>query len=181
MRHAPVPTPSSAGRPARSHVARVRSACVLAVLLLGAGAAGRPAGPRARPEARAQTPRDEIAAMMTRSAEAWNRGDLDAFVADYVPGEGMTYIGSRGIVRGPAAIRAAYAPRFAPGVRRGTLRFEDLEVDVLAPGVANVIAYYVLSEKSAAGADSTVARGPTSLVMRRGPGARWRILHDHSS
>jgi uncharacterized protein (TIGR02246 family) len=140
----------------------------------GAADAGGPEAARAQ-----ATP--QIAAMMTRSAEAWNRGDLDVFVDDYAAGEGTTYIGSRGIVRGPAAIRAAYAPRFAPGARRGTLRFENLEVDVLAPGVANVIAYYVLSERTAAGADSTVARGPTSLVMRRGAGGRWRIVHDHSS
>ena len=118
--------------------------------------------------------------MMTRSAAAWNRGDLDTFMDDYVPGEGTTYVGRRGVLRGPAAIRAAYAPRFAPGVRRGTLHFEDLEVDVLGPGVVNAIATYVLVERTAAGADSTIGRGPTSLVMRRGDG-RWRIAHDHSS
>jgi uncharacterized protein (TIGR02246 family) len=118
--------------------------------------------------------------MMTRAAAAWNRGDLDAFMEDYAPGEGTTYIGSRGLLRGPAAIRAAYAPRFAPGVRRGTLRFEDLEVDVLAPGVANAIATYVLTDRTAAGADTTIGRGPTSLVMRKA-GGRWRIVHDHSS
>ena len=100
---------------------------------------------------------------------------------DYAPGQGTTYIGRRGLLRGPAAIRASYAPRFAPGVRRGTLRFEDLEVDVLAPGVVNAIATYVLTDRTAAGADTTVGRGPTSLVMRRGPDARWRIVHDHSS
>jgi uncharacterized protein (TIGR02246 family) len=124
--------------------------------------------------------RDEIAGMMARSADAWNRGDLDAFVADYAPGDATTYIGGRGIVRGPAAIRAVYAPRFAPGARRGTLRFENLEVDVLAPGVVNAIATYVLTDRTAAGADTTVGRGPTSLVMRKA-GGRWRIVHDHSS
>ena len=124
--------------------------------------------------------RDEIAAMMARSAVAWNRGDLDAFMEDYAPGDGTTYVGSRGILRGPAAIRAAYAPRFAAGVRRGTLRFEGLEVDVLAPGVVNAIATYVLTDRTAAGADTTIGRGPTSLVMRKGDG-RWRIVHDHSS
>lgn len=147
----------------------------------------RQAAPQAAADpAAAGVARAEIAAMMARSAEAWNRGDLDAFVEDYVPGEppdpgAATYIGSRGITRGRAAIRGAYAPRFAPGVRRGTLRFENLEVDLLAPSVANVIAFYVLSERTAAGADSTAARGPTSLVMRRGADGRWRIAHDHSS
>lgn len=123
--------------------------------------------------------RAEIAAVLARSATSWNRGDLDAFVEDYAPGSETTYIGSRGILRGPAAIRAAYAPRFAPGGRRDSLSFELVDVDPLAPDVLNVIATYVLARR-ADGRDSVVARGPTSLVMRRVDG-RWRIVHDHSS
>jgi ketosteroid isomerase-like protein len=38
-----------------------------------------------------------------------------------------------------------------------------------------VLAFYVLSR-----GDSTVARGPTSLVLLKRDG-RWRIVHDHSS
>jgi uncharacterized protein (TIGR02246 family) len=180
MRQPPLPRP----RPHR----RPPCAALVALACAASGAAARPAfaqegARRAAAETRAETPaaaRTEIAAMMARAAAAWNRGDLDAFMEDYAPGEGTTYIGSRGLLRGPAAIRAAYAPRFAPGVRRGTLRFEDLEVDVLAPGVANAIATYVLTDRTAAGADTTIGRGPTSLVMRKA-GGRWRIVHDHSS
>lgn len=154
-----------------------RSTCalVLPALAACAGAASR-TRPGAPPIAAAAVPAtDEIAAMMRRAAAAWNRGDLDAFVGDYAAGANTTYIGARGIVRGPAAIREAYAPRFGPGGVRDSLSFENLEVDVLAPDVANVIAYYRLSR-----GDSTIARGPTSLVMRR-MGGRWRIVHDHSS
>ena len=117
--------------------------------------------------------RAEICVMMDAGARAWNRGDLDTFVEDYLPD--ATYVGSRGLVRGPVAIKAAYAPRFAPGVMRDSLSFERLEVDVLAPDVAHVLAVYVLSR-----GDSVTARGPTSLIMRR-VGSRWRIAHDHSS
>jgi uncharacterized protein (TIGR02246 family) len=119
--------------------------------------------------------RAEIAAMMDRSARDWNRGDLDAFMADYLPGPGTTYIGRNGVLHGVEAIRAVYAPRFGPGGVRDSLSFERLEVDVVAPDVANAIAYYVLAR-----GDSVTARGPTSLVMRRLDG-RWRIVHDHSS
>lgn len=155
-----------------------RFACALALPALAAcAAAASRTQPGAPPAAAAAAPAaDEIAAMMRRAAAAWNRGDLDAFVGDYAPGANTTYIGSRGIVRGPAAIREVYAPRFRPGGVRDSLSFENLEVDVLAPGVANVIAFYVLSR-----GDSTVARGPTSLVMRRAADGRWRIVHDHSS
>ena len=151
-----------------------RTSAALALGVLLAGCAGRT--PLVQPSAReAEAARAEIAAMMRASAQAWNRGDLDAFVADYAPGEGTTYIGGARIVRGPAAIRAAYAPRFAPGATRDSLSFENLEVDLLAPGIANAIAFYRLSR-----GDSTTARGPTSLVMRK-QGGRWLIVHDHSS
>ncbi|HET7456583.1 MAG TPA: SgcJ/EcaC family oxidoreductase [Gemmatimonadaceae bacterium] len=122
-----------------------------------------------------QTALREICAMMQRSAARWTAGDLDAFMGDYMPGAGTTYIGRKGVVRGPEAIRAGYAPRFAAGGVHDSLSFEDVEVDLLAPDLANTIAWYVLSR-----GDSTIARGPTSLVMRRVDG-RWRIIHDHSS
>lgn len=118
----------------------------------------------------------EIAVMMQASAMAWNRGDLDAFVNYYEPDTTTTYIGRNGIVRGRAAIRAVYAPRFAPGGVRDSLSFENTEIDLLAPGVANVISWYRLMR-----GDSTTARGPTSLVMRHDADGQWRIVHDHSS
>jgi beta-aspartyl-peptidase (threonine type) len=123
--------------------------------------------------------REEITAMLARSAANWNRGDLEAFVDDYLPGDSTTYVGGRGVLRGTAAIRAAYAPRFAPGGVRDSLSFVLLDVDPLAPGVINVVATYVLARR-VGDRDSVTARGPTSLVMRRVDG-RWRIVHDHSS
>lgn len=117
--------------------------------------------------------------MLVRSAASWNRGDLDAFVADYLSSDATTFVGGRGVLRGTAAIRAVYAPRFAPGGVRDSLSFVLLDVDPLAPDVANVIATYVLA-RHVTGRDSVTAKGPTSLVMRRVDG-RWRIVHDHSS
>ena len=116
----------------------------------------------------------EVAAMLATSAKAWNRGDLDAFMTDYYPGERTSYVTSRGVIHDPARIRERYAPRFAPGGVHDSLSFENVEVDPLAPDVVHVLAWYVLSRR-----DSTIARGPTSLVMLRHAG-RLRIVHDHS-
>ena len=118
----------------------------------------------------------EIAVMMQASAMAWNRGDLDAFVNYYEPDTTTTYIGRSGVIRGRAAIRAVYAPRFAPGGMRDSLSFENTEIDLLAPRIANVISWYRLTR-----GDSTTGHGPTSLVMRRDADGQWRIVHDHSS
>lgn len=119
--------------------------------------------------------RSEIVAMMNKSARDWTRGDLDGFMDSYESGNEVTYVTPTGVVHGRNAIRARYAPRFVAGARHDSLSFEDLEIDLVAPDIANVIAYYRLSR-----GDSTIARGPTSLVMRRRDG-EWRIVHDHSS
>jgi len=123
--------------------------------------------------------RTEIQAMLDTSAGAWNRGDLAGFLSYYQPGPGTTFIGRNGVVRGVEQIRGVYAARFAPGGVRDSLSFVLLDVDPLAPDVANVIARYILARR-VAGRDSITASGPTSLVMRRVQG-RWRIVHDHSS
>ncbi len=112
-------------------------------------------------------------ALLEHGALAWNAGDLDGFMADYAAD--ATFVTSRGLVRGRESIRALYAPRFAPGARRDSLRFEDLAADPLGPDLVHLVARYVLQR-----GDSVTARGPTSLVLRR-TGGRWRIVHDHSS
>lgn len=117
--------------------------------------------------------------MLMRAAANWNRGDLDAFVDDYLPGDSTTFIGSRGIVRGPKAIRAGYAPLFAAGAMRDSLSFVILDVDPITPDAANLIAQYTLARRVGE-RDSVTSRGPTSLLVRRVQ-RRWRIVHDHSS
>ena len=59
----------------------------------------------------------QVARMLERSAGAWNRGDLDGFMDDYLRSPTTTYIGSSGRVAGWEAIRARYAPLFQAGLR----------------------------------------------------------------
>jgi uncharacterized protein (TIGR02246 family) len=123
--------------------------------------------------------RAELQTMLERAAGNWNRGDLDAFMSDYLPSDSTTYVGGRGLVRGPAAIRNSYARLFTGEVVRDSLSFTILDVDPVAPDVANLIARYILARR-VGGRDSVTASGPTSLLVRRVDG-RWRIVHDHSS
>ncbi len=112
-------------------------------------------------------------ALLAHGAQAWNRGDLDGFVSDYAAD--ATFVTARAVVHGRDAIRERYAPRFRPGAVRDSLRFENLDVDLISRDAINAIAYYVLTR-----GDSVTARGPTSLVLRWIAG-RWLIVHDHSS
>jgi uncharacterized protein (TIGR02246 family) len=158
-------------------VARRAARIVLGGLMLAVGCA-RPGAFRPTTTERTAI-RAELEAMLRRSAADWNRGDLDGFMSDYLAGDSTTYIGGRGLVRGPAAIRPSYARLFTGEVQRDSLSFVILDVDPVAPNVANLIAQYVLTRR-VGGRDSVTARGPTSLLVRRVDG-RWRIVHDHSS
>jgi ketosteroid isomerase-like protein len=118
---------------------------------------------------------DEILATMQQSGKTWTRGDLAAFMSDYLDSPRTSYVTPKGVIHGRDAIREHYAGRFGPGAHQDSLSFQNIEIDSLAPGVANVIAFYVLSR-----GDSVIARGPTTVVMMR-TAAGWKIVHDHSS
>lgn len=116
-----------------------------------------------------------VQAMLERSAGDWNRGDLEAFLSDYQDVGSTTFVGSDGLLTGVDAIRRHYAPRFGPGARRDSLRFDSVHVRSLSPMIGIVTARWILHENGV-----TRAAGPMTLVMRRTQ-AGWRITHDHSS
>jgi ketosteroid isomerase-like protein len=139
-------------------------------LLAACGAGARPAAPAAPADL---APRLE--AQFVRAADAWNRGDLEAFMADYEQGDSTTFVDGRRPQRGWTWIRDHYAPLFAPGARRDSLRFEEFAVRPLSGTLALVTARFLLSREG-----ETTASGPFTLIMEhRADG--WKILHDHSS
>ena len=117
----------------------------------------------------------QITSQLNRAADDWNRGDLEAFLSDYAAESTTTFVDGRRARHGFEFIRQNYAPRFAPGARRDSLRFEEVEARHLSPGLALVTARFVLTR-----GDTVTASGPFTLVMEQRP-AGWRILHDHTS
>ena len=73
-----------------------------------------------------------VVRMLEESADAWNRGELDGFMDDYLESVNTTYIGGTGLLSGYESIRARYAPLFEPGATRDSLRFEHVRVRRLA-------------------------------------------------
>ena len=113
--------------------------------------------------------------MLAASAAAWNRGDLDGFMRTYLDDSTTTFLTSNGLGQGYAWIRNRYAPWFAPGASRDSLRFTELMVRSLGADHALVTARYVLFRR-----DSTTATGPFTLVLRR-TDTGWKMIHDHTS
>ncbi len=119
--------------------------------------------------------RAAVDSLLRTSAAAWNGGDLDGFLGWYRRGGETTYIGSSGLIQGWTAIRDRYAPLFAAGAARDSLRFEDLQSRPLGAGLGLATARYVLFQ-----GDSIVSAGVFTLVLQR-TAEGWRIVHDHSS
>jgi ketosteroid isomerase-like protein len=144
---------------------------LLALALVGCRSAGQSS--EALPD-NAELTR-QLAAQLDRGANDWNRGDLDGFVSDYAAESTTTFIDGRRSRHGIAFIRENYAPRFAPGARRDSLRFEEVEARALSPELALLTARYILHRGG-----TVTASGPFTLVMERRTNG-WKILHDHSS
>ena len=117
----------------------------------------------------------EVTHVLAASAAGWNGGDLGTFMDAYLDSPTTTYWGSQGLLRGYAEIRRHYAPRFAPGAERDSLRFDDIEARRLGTDYALATSRWVLFR-----GDSVTATGPFTLVLRRVEG-EWKIIHDHSS
>lgn len=151
---------------------RFRPLAALAVLV---GLAGCRIEKQPEPERPVLDPTAKIDSTLRRSAAGWNAGDLTAFMDAYAPGQEVTYVTPESVVSGHAEIRRLYAPRFAPGARRDSLRFADLQVRTLDSTHALGTAHWILYRNG-----DTTSWGPFTLVMERIDGA-WKIIHDHSS
>lgn len=172
------------GRGSRGHRAPFCAVLVACLALAGcwiegrSGATGDDGGTEAgagTADAPGADLRSDLDADLDSSAAAWNRGDLEGFLATYLARPTTTYIGSSGLVVGFDGIRDRYAPLFRGEARRDSLDFRDLQVRPLGDSTALAIGRYDLHR-----ADSLTSTGIFTLVLRRA-GGDWMIVHDHSS
>ena len=121
-----------------------------------------------------QADRSAIRAVLDAQQQAWNRGDVDAFLTGYWHSPDLTFSGSNGISRGWDAVLARYKKNYPDRSAMGTLDFSNLEFRFLGPDAALVLGHWHLKrEKDELG-------GIFSLVWQRFPEG-WRIIHDHTS
>jgi beta-aspartyl-peptidase (threonine type) len=104
---------------------------------------------------------------------AWNRQDIEGFMAYYWNSEMLTFQSGANRLRGWAFLLERYKKSYS-GESWGTLDFTDLEVNSLGAGYAYVIGRYNLALKD------TRREGLFTIIFKRFPEG-WRIIHDHSS
>jgi|GEM_PF-4329740 len=92
-----------------------------------------PATPPVRSSARAQ-----ITALLDGQVQAWNKGDLTAFVKGYRQSDQTEYVGANGIVQGWKAIHERYQRTYQHGKSMGRLAQTSLS-DVCEHGCSILI------------------------------------------
>jgi len=126
----------------------------------------------------AQADRSAILQVLRDQQDAWNRGDLDAFLRGYDPTPDLVFTSGGNVRRGFAETRARYLSRYGAGRGdrdvMGHLAFEILDVRALGDDGAVVLGRWRLTGTPAAGG------GVFSLAFLR-TAAGWRIVHDHTS
>ncbi len=134
------------------------------LLLLIAGCAG-PGHPRA-----------DIQAVLETQVGAWNRGDLDAFLAGYWKSEQTVFAGSDKVHRGFEAMAERYRASYPTREKMGRLSFSNVAFERLEDDRAVVTGSW---ELEIAGQDKRPG-GVFTLIWRRFHDG-WRIVHEHTS
>jgi uncharacterized protein (TIGR02246 family) len=118
-----------------------------------------------------------VVQVLDEQRAAWNRGDLEAFLAGYEPSERLLFTSGGNIRRGFDETREKYRARYGEARETmGQLTFELLDVRPLGScsDAAVVLGRWAVTDTSVAGA------GVFSVILER-HGDRWEIVHDHTS
>lgn len=122
----------------------------------------------------AQSPEAAIRALLAEQIQAWNEGDLPAFVRTY---SAETVFVGKEVTRGNTGLLERYRKNYPTREQMGTLKFTDVEVRLLGSDFASVLGRYHLERTSAGGG---AAHGIFTLILRRS-GTEWSIILDHTS
>jgi ketosteroid isomerase-like protein len=119
--------------------------------------------------------RAAVLAVLDAQAAAWNRGDLEGYMAGYVKSDELVFTSGSKIRRGWDETLEKYRAKYGTDPSTmGTLAFEIFGVQSLGADGAVVLGRWLLTDTPASGS------GVFSVVLERRPEG-WLVVHDHTS
>jgi len=116
----------------------------------------------------------QIQSVLSAQRDAWNRGDIDAFMNGYAQSASTVFVSEDEVRRGWETVRDRYRVRYSDRAKMGTLSFSEIEVTMLSSDAAVVLGRWKLKRAK------DEPNGRFTLVFKRLPEG-WRIVHDHTS
>ena len=117
---------------------------------------------------------DEIRAVLTAQQEAWNNGDIDAFMNGYSRSDNTVFVSGDTVTRGWQTVRDRYKTKYSDRQKMGTLTFFDLEITPLSADAAVVLGRWQIHRST------DEPRGRFTLILRKFKEG-WRTVHDQTS
>jgi beta-aspartyl-peptidase (threonine type) len=128
------------------------------------------------PQAPASRAVSDVRAVWDAQVAAWNRGDLDGYMAAYWNSPDLVFFSNGGETRGWQATLERYRTRYQSGGKQmGALDFPQLDFTALGPQA--VLARGRWHLRMPVGQELS---GMTTVIFRELPEG-WRIVHDHST
>jgi len=118
----------------------------------------------------------DIRSVLEAQQAAWNRGDVEGFMAGYAASDATTFVGAT-ITHGYQQVLENYRRRYPTREKMGQLAFSELEVKLLGTDYASVIGKWHLTRPANAGGD---VGGLFTLLFHNTAGG-WKIILDHTS
>lgn len=143
----------------------VRVAVVTASLCASAGAT-------------VEAPTDAARAVLKAQQDAWNRGDLDAFMAGYWKNDDLRFAGGDQIRRGWQTTLDRYRKTYPDAAAMGKLDFDLVEVRALTPTVVYVFGKWQLARSG--DATGHAPHGLFTLIVEKKVQG-WVVTRDHTS
>jgi ketosteroid isomerase-like protein len=117
---------------------------------------------------------EAIRKVMDDQTAAWNRGDLEGFMAGYWKSPELKFVSRDRVTKGWQQTLDNYKRNYATKELMGALTFSDLDITVVSKDAAFVIGSWSLAR------EKDNPKGKFTLLFRKFKEG-WRIVADHSS
>lgn len=115
-----------------------------------------------------------IREVMSKQVNAWNSGDIDAFMTTYWKNDSLLFVGSKGPIYGWQTTLDSYKKSYPDTVAMGKLNFEILRIQFLSYNYSFVLGKWHLTR-------SLGDTGGYFTLLFRKIKKQWVIVADHTS
>jgi len=117
----------------------------------------------------------KVRAVLDTQQQAWNRGDLEGFMAGYDNSADLRFVSGRKVADGWQQTLDNYKKAYPDKASMGILRFGDLQITCTGAGHAFVSGTWELNYEN-----NTSSGGRFTLIFRKKK-SNWKIVYDHTS